>query len=130
VVPAPPEAVADPTQSVTPPAPPHGTEAASGARTAEAPADGPDLLIYYPSGSTRAEASARNLAAQIGSNVTNSDVRAGGGPSDHAAIRFSGERNHTLARMIGRSLGEAGYHWKIDASPSRGNTIEVWLPAK
>jgi hypothetical protein len=151
VAPAPPEAVSTPTQSVAPAAPPHEAEAASGAPPtqsvaplapphaaeaasgvppAEAAAGGPDLRVYYPAGSSRAEASARNLTARIGSNVTNSDVRAESSPPDHAVIRFSGERDHTLARMIGRSLGDAGYRWTIENTRSRSDTIEVWLPAK
>ena len=92
----------------------------------------PVLWAYYPRGSSRAEASARSLSARIGSNLTNSDFEAQTNLPNDAVIKFSEERNHALARMIGKSLGASGYKWKIEnTSSSVGphcNMVEVWLP--
>ncbi|MEA2737284.1 MAG: hypothetical protein QOH05_591 [Acetobacteraceae bacterium] len=94
----------------------------------------PVLWVYYPRGSSRAEASARSLAAGIGSNLTSSDFKTGTDSPNDAVIKFSEERNHVLARMIGKSLGVSGYRWKIENTSSSGgshrNIIEVWLPMK
>jgi hypothetical protein len=92
------------------------------------------LLVHYPHGSPRGEATARNLSARIGSSVTSSDIQARTSLPDDAVIDFSDERNHELARMIGKSLGDSGYRWKIEKIPSpvgtHSNMIEVWLPMK
>jgi hypothetical protein len=94
----------------------------------------PILLVYYPHRSRRGEATARNLAARIGSEVTSSDIEAPASLPDNAMIKFSDERNHKLARMIGKSLGDLGYRWRIEKVPSlvesHRNMIEVWLPMK
>jgi hypothetical protein len=92
----------------------------------------PILRVYYPYGSSRAEANARGLSARIDSNLTSSDFEAQTNVPIDAVIKFSEERNHALARMIGRSLGDSGYRWKIEntssAVGSGRNVIEVWLP--
>jgi hypothetical protein len=92
----------------------------------------PVLWVYYPYGSSRAEANARILLARIDSNFTGPDVEAQTNVPTDAVIKFSEERNHALARMIGRSLGDLGYRWKIEnTSSSVGsgrNVIEIWLP--
>jgi hypothetical protein len=92
----------------------------------------PVLWVYYPYGSSRAEANARSLSARIESNLTSSDFEAQTSVPIDAVIKFSEERNHALARMIGRSLGDLGYRWKIEntfSSVGSGrNVIEVWLP--
>jgi hypothetical protein len=105
--------------------------------TAEVPdpeAARPVLLVYYPDGSVPAEAAARSLTTRIGSNFVNSDVNAETSPPDTAVIRFSEQRNHSLARIVGKSLGDAGYRWRIENTAGSGasqrNTIEVWLPGK
>jgi hypothetical protein len=94
----------------------------------------PDLWIYYPSGSLRAQAYARTLAARIASNLSSSDFKAQADLPGGAVIKFSDERHHALARMIGKSLGDSGYGWKIEKTPnsdvSHRNIIEVWLPMK
>jgi hypothetical protein len=94
----------------------------------------PILLVYYPHRSRRGEATAQNLAALIGSEVRSSDIEAPASLPDNAMIKFSDERNHKLARMIGKSLGDSGYRWRIEKVPSPAgshrNVIEVWLPMK
>jgi hypothetical protein len=94
----------------------------------------PVLLVYYPYGSRRGEATARSLARRIASEVTSSDIRAPTNLPDEAIIKFSEERNHELGRMIGKSLGDSGYRWKVEKIPTRRgshrNRIEVWLPMK
>jgi hypothetical protein len=74
------------------------------------------------------------LAARIGSNLTSSDFNAQTNLPNDAVIKFSEERNHALALMIGKSLGDSGYRWKIEKSSSsvgsHRNMIEVWLPMK
>jgi hypothetical protein len=94
----------------------------------------PVLLVYYPHGSRRGEATARSLAARIGSVVTSSDIKAPTSLPDDAMIVFSEERNHEFARMIGKSLGDSGYRWRFEKIPSlvgsHRNMIEVWLPMK
>jgi hypothetical protein len=92
----------------------------------------PVLLVYYPHGSGRAEATVRSLAAQSGLEVTSSDIKAPTSLPDRAVITFSEEKNHKLARMIGKSLADSGYRWRIKKIPtpvgSHRNMIEVWLP--
>ena len=94
----------------------------------------PVLWVYYPRGSSRAEANSRSLAARIGLNLTSSDFNARANLPNDAVIKFSEERNHALARMIGKSLGDSGYRWKIENTSSsvgsHRNMIEVWLPMK
>jgi hypothetical protein len=94
----------------------------------------PVLSVYYPHGSRRGEATARILATRIGSEVTSSDIKTPTSLPDDAMIVFSEERNHEFARMIGKSLGDSGYRWKIEKIPSpvgsHRNMIEVWLPMK
>jgi hypothetical protein len=102
------------------------------AKAVESEAAKPVLRVYYPLGSSRGEASARSLSARIGPNVTSSDFESQARVPDVAVIQFSDERNHALARMIGKSLGDSGYPWRIQNTPSSGglqrNMIEVWLP--
>jgi len=92
----------------------------------------PALLVYFPRGSLRAETNARSLSARIDSNLTKSDFAAQSTLPDDAVIKFSEESNHTLARMVGKSLADLGYRWRIEnnASPvgAHRNMIEVWLP--
>jgi hypothetical protein len=94
----------------------------------------PVLLVYYPHGSRLGDATARSLATRIGSEVTSSDIKTPTSLPDDAMIVFSEERNHEFARMIGKSLGDSGYRWKIEKIPSpvgtHSNMIEVWLPMK
>jgi hypothetical protein len=92
----------------------------------------PVLRVYYPSGSSYAETNARSLLVRIQPDLTRSDAEAQTGLPDEAIIKFSEKRNHTLARLIGKSLGTLGYRWKIEnASGLVGprNMIEVWLPS-
>jgi hypothetical protein len=96
---------------------------------------GPALWIYYSAGSSLAGQTARSLAARIGADVTSSDFAAQTDLPKAAVIRFSEERNHTLARTIGKSLGASGYRWKIEnlsatSAGSQRNMIEVWLPTR
>jgi hypothetical protein len=100
----------------------------------------PTLWVYYPFGSTLAGESARNLAIRVGATITAADFR----PQANlpraadlpkvAVIRFSEERNHSLARVIGNTVGALGYSWKIESavnmSGAQRNTVEVWLPTK
>jgi hypothetical protein len=76
----------------------------------------------------------RLLATRIGSEATNSDIKAATRLPDDAIIKFSEERNHELARMIGTTLGHSGYRWRVEKIPtpvgSHRNMIEVWLPKK
>jgi hypothetical protein len=101
---------------------------------AESETTKPVLLVYYPHGSRRGEAIARSLATRIGSEVTSSDIKAATGLPNDVIIKFSEEKNHEFARMIGKSLGRSGYRWRIEKIPtpvgSQRNTIEVWLPKK
>jgi hypothetical protein len=94
----------------------------------------PVLLVYYPHGSRRGEATARSLATRIGSEVTSSDIKALTSLPDDAMIKFSEKRNHELARIIGKSLGDSGYRWRIEKIPSpvgsHRSMVEVWLPMK
>jgi hypothetical protein len=94
----------------------------------------PALVVYYPYGSRRGEATVRNLTRRIGSEVTNSDIKAPTSFPDGAIIKFSEGRNHELARMIGKSLGDSGYRWRIEKILTRVGShrsrIEVWLPMK
>jgi hypothetical protein len=94
----------------------------------------PVLRVHYPHGSSRAEANARSLTARIGANLASSDIEAQTNLPSDAVIKFSDERNHALARMIGKSLGDSGYSWKIENTSgsvgSQQNMIEVWLPVK
>jgi hypothetical protein len=151
------QAAADPPDTVEPTAPPaaiatrpdpiepralrHEADAAAAPPPARAEAEvsepetaKPVLLVYYPHGSRRGEATARSLAARIGSVVTSSDIKAPTSLPDDAMIVFSEERNHEFARMIGKSLGDSGYRWRFEKIPSlvgsHRNMIEVWLPMK
>ena len=122
---APPPAKAEPAVSES---------AVSESGAAEPETAKPVLLVYYPYGSRRGEATARSLATRIGSEVTSSDIKALTGLPDRAMIKFSDARNHQLARIIGKSLGDSGYRWRIEKIPgpagSRRDMVEVWLPAK
>jgi hypothetical protein len=104
------------------------------AEVAEPDTAKPELWVYYPLGSSRAEANARSLAARIASNLSSSGFKAQANLSGEAVIKFSEERHHALARMIGKSLGDSGYGWKIEKTSSsvgsHRNIIEVWLPMK
>jgi hypothetical protein len=66
--------------------------------------------------------------------VTSSDIQARTSLPDDTVINFSDKGNHERARMIGKSLGDSGYRWKIEKIPSPAgsyrNMIEVWLPIK
>jgi hypothetical protein len=66
--------------------------------------------------------------------LTSSDFKARTDLPDDAVIKFAEERNHALARMIGKSLGVLGYRWRIENTSSsvgsHRNMIEVWLPMK
>jgi hypothetical protein len=91
----------------------------------------PALSVYFPRGSLRAESNARILSARIDSNLAKSDFKAQSTLPDDAVIKFSGESNHTLAGVVGKSLGDLGYRWRIENSSSpveARNMIEVWLP--
>jgi hypothetical protein len=104
------------------------------AEVAEPEAAKPLLCVYYLHGSSRAEANARSLAARVGPNLIGSEFKAETDLPDDAVIKFSEERNHAVARMIGKSLGDSGYRWKIEKAraliQSDRNIIEVWLPMK
>jgi hypothetical protein len=92
----------------------------------------PTLVVYFPRGSLRAESNARSLSARLNSNLEKSDFEAQSGLPDEAIIKFAEESNHALARVIGKSLGDLGYRWRIKYSSSPvgapRNSIEVWLP--
>jgi hypothetical protein len=113
-------------------APPSSPPIETAAKIAEPEAVKPVLRVYYPLGSSHGEANARSLSARISPNVTSSDFDGQAHLPDVAVIQFSDERNHALARMIGKSLGDSGYPWRIQNAPSSGglqrNMIEVWLP--
>jgi hypothetical protein len=139
--PTPPAVVTTPPNSIEPPAPRHEADAVASPPPTVAAAEVPEpetakpvLWVYYPHGSSRAEANARSLAARIGSNLTSSDFKAQTNLPNDAVIKFSEERNHALARTIGKSLGDSGYRWKIEHTSSsvetHRNMIEVWLPMK
>jgi hypothetical protein len=93
----------------------------------------PVLRVYYPSGSLHAETNARSLLARVQPDLTRSDAEAQTGLPNEAVIKFSEERNHPLARLIGKSLGILGYRWKIENASGMvdrpRNVIEVWLPS-
>ena len=139
--PTPQAAVTTPPKSIEPVAPRREADAlasppptVAAAEVSEPETAKPVLWVYYPQGSSRAEANARSLAARIGSNLTSSDFNARTNLPNDAVIKFSEERNHALARMIGKSLGDSGYRWKIENTSSsvgsHRNMIEVWLPMK
>jgi hypothetical protein len=119
----------DASQAATPtaPAPTGTTDEVAELETAK-----PVLSVYYAQGSSHAETTARNLPVWIGSDLASSNAAAQTNVSGDAVIKLSEERNHALARMIGKSLGDAGYKWRIEnTSASVGehrNSIEVWLP--
>jgi hypothetical protein len=136
-----PAAVTTPPNSIEPVAPQRDAGAVVSPPSTVAAAEVPDpetakpvLWVYYPQGSSRAEANARSLAARIDSDLTRSDFNARTDLPNHAVIKFSEEKNHALARMIGKSLGVSGYRWKIENTSSsvgsHRNMIEVWLPMK
>jgi hypothetical protein len=94
----------------------------------------PVLWVYFPKGSLRSEVNAWSLSVRTGSNFANSDFKAQTNLPSDAVVKFSDERDHALARLIGKYLGDAGYKWKIENAAgsvdSRRNLIEVWLPMK
>jgi hypothetical protein len=94
----------------------------------------PVLWVYYPKGSPRAEVNAWTLLMRTASDFENSDFKAQTDLPSDAVVKFSDERNHALARLVGKYLGDAGYKWKIEnltgSVDSHRNMIEVWLPAK
>jgi hypothetical protein len=102
------------------------------AEVSESGAAKPVLRIYYPQGSSRAEANAQTLSARLDANLVSSDFQTSADLPTDAVIKFSTEKNHTLARMVGKSLGNWGYRWRIEnnsgAIGSHPNMIEVWLP--
>jgi hypothetical protein len=127
------------TKPVDLPAPKHEADSPAGPPSAGMTGDvsgsepsKPALVVYFPRGSSRAETNARSLSARIDSNFAKSDFEAQSTLTDDAVIKFSEEINHKLARVVGKSLGEWGYRWRIENSSSpartRRNTIEVWLP--
>jgi hypothetical protein len=136
-----PAGAATPPEAVEPVVPGHDAVAAATlAQAGAADADPesatakPVLWLYYAFGSSVAEQNAHAVAARIGENITSADFKAQTDSPKDAVIRFSEERNHTLARAIGKSLGDSGYRWRIESSASsagpRRNIVEVWLPAK
>jgi hypothetical protein len=138
---APPPAVAARPDIIEPLAPSHEADALAAPPptraepvVSEPETTKPVLLVYYPHGSRRGEATARSLATRIGSEVTSSDIGAATSLPEDAIIKFSEERSHELARKIGKSLGHSGYRWRIEKIPtlvgSHRNMIEVWLPMK
>jgi hypothetical protein len=138
---APPAAVAALPDTIEPLTPGHEADALAaspptmtGPEVSEPETTKPALLVYYPHGSRRGEANARSLATRIGSDVRSSDIKAATGLPNDAIIKFSEERNHELAQMIGKSLGHSGYRWRSEKIATRvgshRNTIEVWLPMK
>jgi hypothetical protein len=138
---SPPAAVTVRPEPIEPLAPQHETDAIAsappageGAKVHEPDTVKPVLWVYYPQGSSRAEANARSLSARMGSSVTSADFKAQTNPPNGAVIKFSEKKDHALARKIGKSLGDSGYRWKIENSSSSvgppRNTIEVWLPMK
>jgi hypothetical protein len=92
----------------------------------------PALLVYVPHGSLRAETNARSLSARVDVDLKMFDSESKSALPDDAVIKFSAEGNHTLARTVGKSLGDLGYRWRIENSSdlvaARRNMIEVWLP--
>jgi hypothetical protein len=127
------------TKPVDPPAPKHEADSLASPPLAGitgdvsgSKANKPSLVVYFLRGSSRAETNARSLSARINSNFANSDFEAQSALPDGAVIKFSDESNHELARVVGKSLGDRGYRWRIDNSSSpagaRRNMIEVWLP--
>jgi hypothetical protein len=127
------------TKSVDLPTPKHDADslasqplAAMAGDVSDSKTDKPALVVYFPRGSLRAEANARSLSSRITTNLAKSDFEAQSDLPDDAIIKFSEESNHKLARLVGKSLGDSGYRWRIEnASTPVGahrNTIEVWLP--
>jgi hypothetical protein len=94
----------------------------------------PVLRVYYPKGSMHAEVSAWSLSVRSRSDIASSDFRLQTNASGDALVKFSDERNHAVARLIGKYLGDAGYSWKIvnttGSADSQRNIVEVWLPTK
>jgi hypothetical protein len=92
----------------------------------------PALMVYFPRGSLRAETNAENLAVRVDANLAKADFEAQSTLPDDAVIKYSGEGGHKLARVVGKSLGDFGYRWRIVNSSSpvgaHGSMIEVWLP--
>jgi len=123
---APPAAVAARPATIEPLAPRHEADALAAPpptraepKVSEAETTKPVLMVYFPHGSRRGEANARSLATRIGSEVTSSYIKAATHLPADAIIRFSEERNHELARMIGTSLGHSGYRWRVEKTPTR-----------
>ena len=114
-------------------APASGAPIRTAAEVSESETAKPVLWVYYPSGSSRAETNARSLLARSEPNLTRSDAEAQTDLPDEAVIKFSEERNHALARIIGKSLGTLGYRWRIENAAglvdTPRNMIEVWLPS-
>jgi hypothetical protein len=94
----------------------------------------PVLRVYYPKGSLRSEVNAWSLSKRSGSNFAGSDFRLLTNLPSGAVIKFAGERNHAVARLIGKYLGEAGYSWRIEnatgSADAQPDIVEVWLPMK
>jgi hypothetical protein len=92
----------------------------------------PTLMVYFPRGSLRSETNARSLATRIEANFAKSDFEAQSALPDDAVIYFLEESSHNLARVVGKSLGDLGYRWRIvnGSSPAgvHRNMIEAWLP--
>jgi hypothetical protein len=102
--------------------------------TSESQTARPVLRVYYPKGSIRAEVNAWSLSVRSGSSFAGSDFMLQTNGSSDAVVKFSGERNHAVARLVGKYLGDAGYSWKIEnttgSADAQRNIIEVWLPMK
>jgi hypothetical protein len=131
--------MAVPPKSIDLVAPPYQADALAGPSTTKTAAEAPEsqaakpaLKIYYPYGSSRAETNARILSARIASTLASFDFQAQTNVPNDVVVKFSEEKNHALARIVGKSLGDLGYRWKIENSSgsakSHHNLIEVWLP--
>jgi hypothetical protein len=137
----PPAAVTAPPNSVEPSGPRHEADMAASPQSTRAAPDvsesekaKPVLWVYYPRGSLRAEVNAWSLSVRTSSNFAHSDFKTQTNLPSDAVIKFSDERNHALARLIGKLLADAGYRWETQNATgsiySHPNMIEVWLPMK
>ncbi|MBV9755860.1 MAG: hypothetical protein JO047_02285 [Alphaproteobacteria bacterium] len=107
----------------------------AGENAADMAAAGADnrVAIHFLGGSdfaeTRAKALAERLTGAFGPAATQSaaDVPPG------AVIRYAQPADHARARQIGQMLGDMGYSWHLQRSPSAelsgAPALDVWLPA-
>lgn len=95
----------------------------------------PVLVTLHPARPEDGRALAEQLASQIGLAPGQIGMGAAGDLRSGAVIRFFSERDHALARRLGKELTQLGYAWRIENLSDRplppGHQVpEVWLPER